>query len=135
MMPRTLFIIGMILIALATVPDLLVTPAVGSINLLFSILLSGVYVSAAWLLRDRAGWLGLVLTVPFGAGQFFTPVPYWMCADAGYRFCPSIAGTALKSAIFNAADALIVLLFITGYILVLLGMRAGARTGRAARQV
>ncbi len=126
-MPRSFFIIGTILIALATAPDLLVVPVVGPINVLFSIVLSAVYVVVAWLLKEKARWLGLALAVPFGVVQFFTPVPYWVCADAGYSFRPSIVGAALRSAIFNVADAAVILLFIGGYALALLGMRAGAK--------
>ncbi|MBB4101057.1 hypothetical protein [Sphingomonas kyeonggiensis] len=132
---RSSIIVGLILIGLATVPDLLVVPVVGPINLLFSIVLSMLYALVAWLLKERAGWFGLALAVPFGIIQFFTPVPYWVCVDAGYRFCPSMAAPALESAIFNVFDAVIIILFIAGYALVQLGMRVGARLARQPGQI
>lgn len=128
MTQRSLLVVGVVLIALATLPDLFVVPVVGPINLLFSAILSAVYAVVGWMVKDRAGWLGLLLAIPFGVAQFFTPVPYWVCADAGYTFCPSIAGTAFKSAVFNTADALIILLFVAGYASILVGMRSNARS-------
>lgn len=123
MTQRGLLMTGASLVALATIPHLLVVPLVGPINLFFSVAVSALYVFVGWTLKGRAGWLGLVLAILFAVAQFFTPIPYWMCADAGYSFCPSIAGTALKAAVFNVGDALIVLLFAVGYASILLGMR------------
>ena len=128
MTQRTYLFIGLFLIVIATIPHVLVTPIVGPINFFFSLLVSSIYMTVAWLTKRWSGWLGVVLAIPFGFVQFVTPVPYWVCADAGYSFCPSIAGTALKSAVFNAADALIIVLFISGYVLTLLGMKAAVRS-------
>lgn len=121
-MKKAALFLSIILVALATTPSAIVTIAVGPINLIYSILLS----VAAFLIIYRLGkMVSLIVSILFSVLQYFTPVPFWMCVNAGYTLCSPFFEENFRRAIFNAGDLLIIVMFLVGYILFYYAVRIG----------
>lgn len=114
-MKNTILVIGLVLIALASIPSLIVTVIIGPINMIYSLTLSA---ASIYIMRKAGRLISFVAALAISISQYFTPVPFWTCVDSGYDFCPSLFQENLRRAEFNIVDAIIIIMFCAGYLLI-----------------
>lgn len=113
---------SIILILVATIPHIIVTLVVGPANLAYSLSITTFVM--ALLARTYSPTVAGTIILTGGLLQFFTPVPFWVCVDGGYKFCPWIVADAWQnSERYNVVDAIILSICILGYTLWYIGWR------------
>jgi len=114
-MHRGLTYLAYLMIAVATIPHIIVVPMVGPANIIYSLVVTwAVLVLVA---KTKAGMTRIFLGLTGALMQFITPVPFWLCVDAGYRLCPFTLPIALENSDYNIGDGFVFALFLLGYAL------------------